>query len=184
LGRRSVQLRLRELRTAARLRRVGVREVRRRRRRDVHARGTRNERIRPGGRRRLPHVLLVRAWSRRSLGHVSVARPRAARTERNGGVVAAPRRVLELISDIPGWLTDEEAEALYELARRCRGDGVIVEIGSWKGKSTVCLGIGSQEGNAVPIYAIDPHADYRFGGFKTNVHRVGIADLVRPIACL
>jgi predicted O-methyltransferase YrrM len=99
-------------------------------------------------------------------------------------VVAPPRRVLELISDIPGWLTDEEAEALYELARRCRGDGVIVEIGSWKGKSTVCLGLGSKEGNGVPIYAVDPHADYRFGDFKTNIERAGLTELVHPIASL
>jgi MMP 1-O-methyltransferase len=93
-------------------------------------------------------------------------------------------RVKPLMADIPGWLTDEEAEALYELARGCRGDGVIVEIGSWKGKSTVCLGLGSLAGASVPIYAIDPHADYRFGDFKTNVERAGIAELVRPIASL
>jgi MMP 1-O-methyltransferase len=93
-------------------------------------------------------------------------------------------RVKPLIADIPGWLTDEEGEALYELARRCRGAGVIVEIGSWKGKSTVCLGLGSQAGNSVPVYAIDPHADYRFGDFKTNVERAGIAELVHPIASL
>jgi MMP 1-O-methyltransferase len=95
-----------------------------------------------------------------------------------------PTRVKPLMADIPGWLTDEEAEALYELARGCRGDGVIVEIGSWKGKSTVCLGLGSLAGASVPIYAIDPHADYRFGDFKTNVERAGIAELVRPIASL
>jgi predicted O-methyltransferase YrrM len=93
-------------------------------------------------------------------------------------------RVKPLIADIPGWLTDEEGEALYELARACRGDGVIVEIGSWKGKSTVCLGLGSRAGESVPVYAIDPHADYRFGDFKTNVERAGIAELVRPIASL
>jgi MMP 1-O-methyltransferase len=93
-------------------------------------------------------------------------------------------RVKPLIADIPGWLTDEEGEALYELARACRGDGVIVEIGSWKGKSTVCLGLGSQAGSSVPVYAIDPHADYRFGDFKDNVERAGIAELVRPIASL
>ncbi|MFL6030206.1 MAG: class I SAM-dependent methyltransferase [Gaiellaceae bacterium] len=93
-------------------------------------------------------------------------------------------RVKPLIADVPGWLTDEEGEALYELARACRGDGVIVEIGSWKGKSTVCLGLGSQDGARVPVYAVDPHADYRFGDFKTNVERAGIADLVRPIASL
>jgi MMP 1-O-methyltransferase len=92
--------------------------------------------------------------------------------------------VKPLIADIPGWLTDEEGEALYELARSCRGDGVIVEIGSWKGKSTVCLGLGSRAGNSVPVYAVDPHADYRFGDFKTNVERAGIAELVRPVASL
>jgi MMP 1-O-methyltransferase len=93
-------------------------------------------------------------------------------------------RVKPLLKDIPGWLTDEEGEALYELARSCRGDGVIVEIGSWKGKSTVCLGLGSLAGASVPIYAIDPHTDHRFGDFKTNVERAGIAELVRPIASL
>ena len=92
--------------------------------------------------------------------------------------------VKPLIADIPGWLTDEEGEALFELARSCRGDGVIVEIGSWKGKSTVCLGLGSQAGNKLPIYAVDPHADYRFGDFKDNIERAGISELVRPIASL
>ena len=92
--------------------------------------------------------------------------------------------VKPLIADIPGWLTDEEGEALYELARSCQGKGVIVEIGSWKGKSTVCLGLGSRAGKSVPVYAIDPHADYRFGDFKTNVERAGITELVHPIASL
>ena len=92
--------------------------------------------------------------------------------------------VKPLIADVPGWLTDEEGEALYDLARSCTGRGAIVEIGSWKGKSTVCLGLGSRAGASVPIYAIDPHADYRFGDFKTNVERAGIAELVRPIPSL
>jgi MMP 1-O-methyltransferase len=93
-------------------------------------------------------------------------------------------RVKPLIAGIPGWLTDEEGEALFELARACRGDGVIVEIGSWKGKSTVCLGLGSRAGGSLPVYAVDPHADYRFGDFNTNVERAGIGELVRPIASL
>jgi MMP 1-O-methyltransferase len=92
--------------------------------------------------------------------------------------------VKPLIADVPGWLTDEEGEALYELARACRGDGVIVEIGSWKGKSTICLGLGSRAGNRVPVYAIDPHTDGRFGDFESNVERAGITELVRPIASL
>ena len=93
-------------------------------------------------------------------------------------------KVKPLIADVPGWLTDEEGEALYELARGCRGDGVIVEIGSWKGKSTICLGLGSRAGKGVPVYAIDPHTDTRYGDFESNVERAGITELVRPIASL
>jgi predicted O-methyltransferase YrrM len=90
-------------------------------------------------------------------------------------------RVKELIADVPGWLSDEEGEALYELAKECTGKGVIVEIGSWKGKSTICLGLGSRAGEGVRIYAVDPHADYRHGEFKDNIERAGIADLVTPV---
>jgi len=89
--------------------------------------------------------------------------------------------VRELIKDVPGWLSDEEGEALYELARECTGKGVIVEIGSWKGKSTICLGLGARAGNGVRIFAVDPHADYRHGEFKENINRAGIADLVTPV---
>jgi MMP 1-O-methyltransferase len=93
-------------------------------------------------------------------------------------------RVKPLIAEVPGWLTDEEGEALYDLAKRCTGRGVIVEIGSWKGKSTICLGLGSRAGAHSRIFAIDPHADYRFGDFKSNVDRAGITDLVTPVASL
>ena len=93
-------------------------------------------------------------------------------------------RVKPLIAGVPGWLTDDEGEALYELAKRCSGRGAIVEIGSWKGKSTICLGLGSRAGAGARIFAIDPHAEYRFGDFKTNVERAAIADLVTPIGSL
>jgi MMP 1-O-methyltransferase len=89
--------------------------------------------------------------------------------------------VRELIKGVPGWLSDEEGEALYQLAKDCTGKGVIVEIGSWKGKSTICLGLGSRAGNGVRIFAVDPHADYRHGEFKENIERAGIADLVTPV---
>jgi len=93
-------------------------------------------------------------------------------------------RVKPLLTGVPGWLTDEEGEALYELAKRCTGRGAIVEIGSWKGKSTICLGLGSRAGNGVRIVAIDPHTDYRFGDFKANIERAAIADLVTPVPAL
>lgn len=89
--------------------------------------------------------------------------------------------VKALIRGVAGWLSDEEGQALYELARNCAGRGVIVEIGSFKGKSTICLGRGSQAGNRVRVFAIDPYRDERQGEFQQNIERAGIADLVTPI---
>lgn len=54
---------------------------------------------------------------------------------------------------IEGWLTSREALALYRLARRLPTGARIVEIGSWKGKSTYCLAKGLRDGVLV---AIDP----------------------------
>jgi hypothetical protein len=50
---------------------------------------------------------------------------------------------------IEGWLKIEEAAALYRLARRLPPDSTIVEIGSWKGKSTYCLARGLRKGQAL-----------------------------------
>jgi predicted O-methyltransferase YrrM len=55
--------------------------------------------------------------------------------------------------DINGWLSDKEAMALYELASSLPDDAVVVEIGSWQGKSTYCLARGLRSGM---IHAIDP----------------------------
>ena len=86
------------------------------------------------------------------------------------------------LDGVPGWLSQEEATTLFDLAKRCTGRGVIVEIGSFKGRSTICLGRGSMAGNSVPIYAIDPWHDWtRFAEFKQNIERACVSDLVTPI---
>ncbi len=89
-------------------------------------------------------------------------------------------QVRRLIASVRGWLTDEEAELLFEAAKACTGRGVIVEIGSWRGKSTICLARGSRAGLGVPVYAVDLHAK-QFERFKRNLERAAIADLVHPI---
>lgn len=65
-------------------------------------------------------------------------------------------KILEEIKDVEGLLNDKEAETLYNLSRNCKGKGVIVEIGSWKGKSTICLakGVGKKK---IKVFAVDPH---------------------------
>lgn len=85
------------------------------------------------------------------------------------------------LDELPGWLSYEEGETLYRLAESCTGSGVIVEIGSWRGKSTTCLGLGSKAGNGVKIFAVDRHTDGTFPDWERNVQAAGVEDLVTPI---
>lgn len=93
---------------------------------------------------------------------------------------------------VEGWLTDREGQTLYNLAKNCKGEGVIVEIGSWKGKSTIWIGNGSKNGNSVLIYAIDPHTGSlehqkennfvkTFEDFKKNIKNAKVDDIIVPI---
>src|ERR1051326_3738176 len=71
----------------------------RHRRGHLHARAAGHERLRAGGRRRLPHLLHLRARAGRPLGHVPVARPRSEGAQRDGHVVAPARRVRQAMSE-------------------------------------------------------------------------------------
>ena len=94
---------------------------------------------------------------------------------------------ISLVESIPGWLTRREANLLYNFARRCTGKGVILEIGSWKGKSTVCLAQGSRDGAGVPVHAVDPFTGssehgqvFTFPEFQDNIQRSGVSSLIVP----
>ncbi len=97
-----------------------------------------------------------------------------------------------LVKRIDGWLTDNEGELLYNLAKSCKGDGVIVEIGSWKGKSTIWLAKGSKAGNKLKVYAVDPHTGssehremygkvWTFEEFRRNIKDARVDDIVIPV---
>ncbi len=65
-------------------------------------------------------------------------------------------RLLHLIKGfhkIQGWLSPIEAAHLFYFAKKCSPQSIVVEIGSWKGKSTFCLAKGLNSGQ---IFAIDP----------------------------
>ncbi len=90
-----------------------------------------------------------------------------------------------------GILGLDEALCLYELASRVE-EGSIVEIGSYRGKSTVALATGSQQGYQAPVVAIDPHESFvgviggKFGpqdrtAFFKNMLRAGCVESVRLI---
>jgi len=79
---------------------------------------------------------------------------------------------------IDGWLTIEEADALYQAAVEIPECGCIVEIGSFKGRSTYALALGCQDsGVAKRVYAVDPFTgnpnEARFfpAGFKADFDR-------------
>jgi predicted O-methyltransferase YrrM len=72
-----------------------------------------------------------------------------------------PQEVAELVASVEGAVSIEECDLLYSLAANVR-EGCIVEVGSFRGRSTVALAKGSMAGAQLPIYAIEPHE--RFTG--------------------
>ena len=99
--------------------------------------------------------------------------------------------VRHLTSEIEGWLSDVEGELLYKLAKNVPGRQAIVEIGSWKGKSTVWLAKGAQAGQQNKVYAVDPHRASRAHGsegdedtstvFIANLNKAGVRTTVFPL---
>ncbi|HMQ30108.1 MAG TPA: class I SAM-dependent methyltransferase [Chloroflexaceae bacterium] len=77
-------------------------------------------------------------------------------------MIKAARRILTVqryqpaikpYQSIDGFLSPYEAVMLYRLAAGLPAQSTIVEIGSWKGKSTYCLARGLRSGRVI---AIDP----------------------------
>lgn len=88
--------------------------------------------------------------------------------------------VLTRVEGIGGWLTPSQAQLLWEQAVAVPEGGLIVEIGSHQGRSTVVLAAAGAH-----VVAIDPFVDGRlFGGVATrevflgNIAAAGVADRV------
>jgi predicted O-methyltransferase YrrM len=62
---------------------------------------------------------------------------------------------LASIAAVEGWLSDAQAHRLWRVAGRVLPAGQIVEIGSFRGRSTIVLANGAPDG--VEVVAIDPH---------------------------
>lgn len=60
------------------------------------------------------------------------------------------------VAEVEGWLTDDQIERLHRAAVDVGPGGRIVEIGSFRGRSTIVL--ASSADTSVEIVAIDPHA--------------------------
>jgi predicted O-methyltransferase YrrM len=89
------------------------------------------------------------------------------------------------IQGISGWLTEPQAQLLYETAQNVTAGEAIVEIGSHHGRSTVVL--AKAKAPEVHLLAVDPYDDdRRWGGGKTalemfqdNLAARGVSDGVQ-----
>ena len=96
-------------------------------------------------------------------------------------------RVSAVACGIEGWLSDAQGRALLIAAAATTGRGAIVEIGSWKGRSTVWLAEGARLAGQ-RVHAIDRHTQSRedpsantLAEFLANINRAGVADVVDPL---
>jgi predicted O-methyltransferase YrrM len=103
--------------------------------------------------------------------------------------------VMDQVSDVDGWMTPGQASTLFDAATRCPDAGLIVEIGSFRGRSTIVLASAAAPG--VEVVAIDPHAGNDRGPqeidgfadeaaddhqvFLSNLERAGVAGRVRHL---
>ena len=104
-------------------------------------------------------------------------------------------QTLDLVADVEGWMSPGQGATLREAARSCPPGGRIVEIGSFRGRSTIVLAVSADP--SVEIVAIDPHAGNDRGpqeldgftdeaaddhaAFGANLVAAGVADRVRHL---
>jgi predicted O-methyltransferase YrrM len=102
---------------------------------------------------------------------------------------------LAAVAGVEGWLSDDQARRLWEAAASVPCPGRIVEIGSFRGRSTIILRMGAAE--RAELVAIDPHGggdrgpqeiapdrargeeDHR--AFRANLEGAGVAPGVRHV---
>ncbi len=111
----------------------------------------------------------------------------------------------DLISNVKGFLDEDEGRCLYETALNAGFLGPCLEIGSYCGKSTLYLGAACRENNGI-LFSIDHHRGSEeqqpgeeyfdpelfdpeagrvdtFGRFRATIEQAGIEDTVVPIVC-
>jgi predicted O-methyltransferase YrrM len=105
---------------------------------------------------------------------------------------------LARVQGVDGWLTDAQAHRLFDAAATLRAPARIVEIGSFRGRSTIVLASAAPEG--VELVAIDPHGggdrgpqeitpdavqgDQDFAAFNANLRAAGVESRIRHVRAM
>ena len=103
---------------------------------------------------------------------------------------------LAAVEGVEGWLSDGQARRLWDRAAAVPPNGLIVEIGSYHGRSAIVLA-RAVAGSGAEVVAIDPHAGNDRGpqeihgradqgeadnrAFRANLERAAVADAVRHL---
>lgn len=94
------------------------------------------------------------------------------------------------LDGVEGWLAIDDAVWLARYVARVAArdaNPVIVEIGSWKGRSTIAMALALRRAGRGTLFAIDPHLGVSSSPsdtmpeFLSNLNNAGVADLVEPI---
>jgi hypothetical protein len=99
------------------------------------------------------------------------------------------------LADVEGWLDIETAWELHELARRFPASGpkiTAIEIGCWKGRSTIALALGLKARGGGKVYAIDTHAGSEqtiwecgavdtYDAFVENIGKSQLTEFAEPV---
>jgi predicted O-methyltransferase YrrM len=92
-----------------------------------------------------------------------------------------------LLDGVDGWLHAAEASVLHHAALRAYqvGPALVVEIGSWQGRSTIALAAAARAARQGPVIAIDPHVstaafdgDHNLLALQTNLSDRDLLDVV------
>lgn len=93
----------------------------------------------------------------------------------------------QLAQQVPGWLTEAQARALWDAVLRLPPGSRVLEIGSHQGRSTTVLGIAARRVGAT-VVAVDPFIEGKlFGGtptrkrFEQNIANAGLKGVVELI---
>jgi predicted O-methyltransferase YrrM len=74
---------------------------------------------------------------------------------------------------VAGWCSPEEADALYEAACALPPDAVVVEVGTWVGRSAIALALGCRDGGAWLTTIDNDLSAARITTLEANLHRLG-----------
>jgi predicted O-methyltransferase YrrM len=111
----------------------------------------------------------------------------------------------KLLNTVKGFLDRQEGNALYDIAIEASRRGPCLEIGSYCGKSTICLGSACRKNNSI-LFSIDHHRGSEeqqpgeeyfdpelydrktrrvdtFKEFRNTIEKAGLEDTVVPMVC-